>query len=100
MPIYLYQVVLEGEIDGPVFEVDQPISAPALTRHPVTGHPVRRIYQAPTLTTHHSERTQKQKTSNESVEKAGFTKYERDRTTGRYHKTAGRDPRAPDSFTK
>jgi hypothetical protein len=34
--------------------------------------------------------------TNENVEKHGFTRYERDKLTGNYHKTAGKDRRAPD----
>ena len=36
----------------------------------------------------------------EAEEARGFTKYERDPATGVYHKTAGTDPNAPESFRK
>jgi len=100
MPVYLYQVILDDDVEGPVFEVEQPMSAPALTKHPVTGHRVRRVYEAPTLTTRHTAGQEKRMTENKTVEQAGFTKYERDKLTGRYHKVAGQDARAPESFEK
>ena len=34
--------------------------------------------------------------TDENVEKHGFTRYEKDKLTGRYNKTAGKDKRAPD----
>lgn len=96
MPIYLYQEILPGGQPGPVFEWMQPVSAPALTRHPESGHPVRKLPTTPSLTLRYGEGSQKHRLDARSVEKAGFTRYDRDRLTGRYHKVAGRDSRAPD----
>lgn len=43
MPIYEYEILSpEGTPKG-IFETSQRMSAPALTRHPVTGEPLRRI---------------------------------------------------------
>ncbi len=43
MPIYEYEILNpDGSAKG-VFETTQKMSEPALTRHPVTGEPVRRI---------------------------------------------------------
>jgi predicted nucleic acid-binding Zn ribbon protein len=43
MPIYEYEILsLDGTPKG-IFETMQKMSEPALTRHPVTGEPVRRI---------------------------------------------------------
>jgi len=67
-----------------------------LKYHPVTGERVRRVYQSPNLAYKHTPGKIKNLTSNERVEKAGFTKYVKDRVTGRYHKEVGKDRRAPE----
>lgn len=96
MPIYVYQEILEGGQEGSLFEVEQPMSAPLLTHHPITGRPVRRVYQAPNLTVRYTPGRTKALLDNKNLEKAGFTRYEKDKLTGTYHKTAGTDSRAPD----
>ena len=48
MPIYVYEVVRDNAPDGLPghrFEVIQGINEPALSAHPVTGQPVRRVTQ-------------------------------------------------------
>lgn len=95
MPIYVYQVILEGDIEGPTFEVEQSMTEPALEVHPITGHKVRRVYQPPNLGVKYTAGSTKNKLETKNVEQAGFTKYERDKLTGKYHKTAGKDSRAP-----
>ena len=97
MPTYLYQEILSDGSDGEIFEVFQPMTEPALKHHPKTGNPARKIFVPPNLSNKYTEGATKSKLSNENVEKHGFTKYERDKLTGRYHKTAGRDGRAPDT---
>ena len=82
--------------DGECFEVVQRMADAPLTKHPKTGNPVKKIFVAPNLPTRYNEGATKQKLSNENVEKHGFTKYEKDKVTGLYHKTAGKDRRAPD----
>lgn len=96
MPIYVYQVILEDGAEGPTFEIEQPMTDDALTIHPITGHKVKRVYQPPNLATKYTPGSTKAKLETKNVEKAGFTKYERDKLTGKYHKTAGADKRAPD----
>ncbi len=98
MPIYVYEVVRDDDREGETFEIEQPMSAPALTQHPVTGEPVRRVYQPPNLATKYTPGATRNKLENKNVEKAGFTKYERDKLTGTYHKVAGKDRNAPDSL--
>jgi predicted nucleic acid-binding Zn ribbon protein len=41
MPVYLYRNLTTNE----TFELEQRISEPALTRHPETGEPVKRLIQ-------------------------------------------------------
>ncbi len=98
MPIYVYQVVKPDGSEGEIFELEQPMTAEPLSKHPLTGDPVRRVYQAPNLTTRYTPGSTKNKLENRNVEKMGFTKYERDKLTGTYHKVAGKDGRAPDTL--
>ncbi len=96
MPTYLYQEILPDGSDGECFEVVQRMSEPGLKAHPQTGNPVRKVYAAPNLPNRYTEGATKAKLSNENVEKHGFTRYEKDKVSGMYHKTAGKDCRAPD----
>ncbi|GHB90230.1 FmdB family zinc ribbon protein [Cerasicoccus arenae] len=96
MPIYVYQVINPDGSEGDCFEIEQPMSDSALTKHPRTGEPVRRVYQAPNLATRYTPKGTQKKLETKNVERAGFTKYERDKLTGQYHRTAGTDKRAPD----
>ncbi|WOO40967.1 hypothetical protein [Rubellicoccus peritrichatus] len=96
MPVYVYEVILEDGSGGQVFEIEQSMKDPALETHPQTGEPVRRVYQPPNLGTRYTPGSTKSKLETKNVEKAGFTKYEKDKLTGKYHKTAGQDKRAPD----
>ncbi|HAW95079.1 MAG TPA: FmdB family transcriptional regulator, partial [Phycisphaerales bacterium] len=55
MPTYVYAVILEDGSNGEHFEVVQPMSDDALTKHPETGEPVRRVPVAPNLPLSHSD---------------------------------------------
>lgn len=92
MPIYVYEVITDDEDEpGQVFEVEQRMTDPALTEHPTTGQPVRRVIQPPHLPGKWTDRQAKNMLSNENLAKKGFTKYERG-DGGTYHKTAGSGP--------
>jgi predicted nucleic acid-binding Zn ribbon protein len=91
MPTYVYQVIKDDDSEGEMFEIQQPMSEDALTRHPETGEPVRRVYQPPNIASKYTPGHTKKLIDTGNVEKAGFTKYERDKLTGRYHKTAGKE---------
>jgi predicted nucleic acid-binding Zn ribbon protein len=43
MPIYEYEILNDDGTPKGLFETTQKMSEPALTRHPVTGEPLRRI---------------------------------------------------------
>ena len=44
MPTYVYETVPSDPSQAPVrFEIDQRMRDPALTKHPETGEPVRRV---------------------------------------------------------
>ncbi|MGE9296248.1 MAG: FmdB family zinc ribbon protein [Puniceicoccales bacterium] len=98
MPIYVYQVITADGSEGECFEVEQSMKDAALTEHPRTGVPVRRVYQSPNLATKYTPKATQSKLETKNVERAGFTKYERDKLTGRYHRTAGKDKRAPSTI--
>ena len=95
MPVYRYQVVTEDD-SGEIFEVEQSIDSPALERHPLTEKPVCRVYDAPNLSTQHTEGKTKQVLESGNLNRHGFSRYERD-SSGSYHKTAGE---GPDSIEK
>lgn len=98
MPNYIYQVIEEDGSTGFTFEWTQSIDEEPLTEHPLSGKPVQRVIQAANLGIKHSEQSQKRKFSDQHIEKAGFSRYERDKLTGVYHKTAGKS--GPSSFRK
>lgn len=98
MPTYLYCEVLEDGSDGETIEIVRDMNDPVPTAHPETGRPLRRVYVAPNLAMRYTTQAQKDSLAPERLAKLGFTKYEKDKLTGTYHKTAGKDPRAPASF--
>jgi predicted nucleic acid-binding Zn ribbon protein len=89
MPIYIYEVVNEDGSGGQRFELQQSMKDDALTTHPETGQPVRRVLLPPNLATRYTPGQTKSRLDNRNVEKAGFTKYEKDKLTGQYHRVAG-----------
>lgn len=96
MPTYVYQEILPDGSDGEAFEYIQRMADEPLKTHPKTGNPVRKVFHAPNVSSKYTEGATKSKLSDENVEKNGFTRYEKDKLTGRYNKTAGKDKRAPD----
>lgn len=91
MPTYVYQVINDDDSEGEVFEVVQKMSDPALTEHPDTGKPVRRIPQAPIIPGQGSDHYAKKLLSNKNLNELGFTKYEKS-GDGFYEKKAGHGP--------
>ena len=96
MPVYVYQEILPDGSDGETFECIQNMSEATLTTHPKTGNSVRKIFHAPNLSSKYTDGATKNRLSDQNIEKHGFTRYEKDKLTGRYHKTAGKDKRAPE----
>jgi len=92
MPIYTYQIVT-SDGNGAVLEVFQPLGAAALTRHPETGAPVRKLITAPSLTLRHGDRANRSLLGDNNLAKHGFTKYVK-AAPGQYAKTVG-DAAAP-----
>ena len=87
MPTYVYEIISTGE----TFEVIQRMTEDALTKHPETGEPVRRVPQAPHIAGEWSDSASKAKLSNKNLDRLGFTKYEK-AGGGRYEKKAGSGP--------
>jgi predicted nucleic acid-binding Zn ribbon protein len=96
MPTYVYQEILPDGSDGEAFEYIQRMVDASLKTHPKTGNPVRKVFHSPNVSSKYTEGATKNKLTDANVEKHGFTRYERDKVTGRYNKTAGKDKRAPD----
>ncbi len=101
MPIFVYAVLNPDGSDGETLEIEQPLGDAPLKKHPISGAPLRRIFTAAGIVSKYSEGEIRRIVSDsQEIAKRGFTRYERDPATGRYHKTAGNDPNAPESFTK
>ena len=97
MPTYLYREVFDDGSEGEPFEVEHPMTT-SLDVHPLTGNKVKRVYSPPNLATRYTPGQTKTRLEDKNVEKAGFTKYVRDKVTGTYHKTAGKNKDAPDTL--
>jgi len=89
MPTYVYEILdKKGQGTGRVFEFVQSMKDAALTKHPQTGEPVRRVPQAPGITTKgHGDN--KGVLTNSNLERMGFTKYQR-KGKGYMERVAGR----------
>lgn len=91
MPIYVYQVILPDGEEGQVFEIQQKMSDPPLTEHPISKMPCKRIITPPNVGTKYTEKGMNNLLSRETLEKNGMTRYEKD-SDGNYYKTAGAGP--------
>ncbi|GAB4276745.1 MAG TPA: FmdB family transcriptional regulator [Opitutae bacterium] len=89
MPIYLFQVVKKDGSRGEIIEVERSMQDPDPQEHPDTGEPLVRIYAPPNLTFRHTAGKTKRLLEDKNIEKAGFTKYVRDKMTGDYYKVVG-----------
>lgn len=98
MPTYLYQEILPDGSPGACFEVFQRMADPPLSHHPVSGCPVKKVFSSPNLPNKYSDSEMRKPLTDENVAAHGFTRYEKDKLTGKYHKTAGNDKNAPDCF--
>ena len=74
-----------------IFEVEQEINAPPLSSHPLTNEPVQRVLTSASLSLRHSSMHEKKSLSADHLNKHGFSKYEKDQSSGDYHTTAGKD---------
>lgn len=91
MPMYDYEILnTKGEGTGKTFEVFQSMKDEALTRHPETGEPCRRVISAPAIAGKWSDLKGKGALSNQNLERLGFTKYER-KGKGYMERVAGKE---------
>ena len=91
MPVYVYEVTDPPQSAGKRYEITQSMAADALTHHPLTGEAMRRVILPPNIASKWTPGQTKDRTSNDRIEKAGFTKYERDKLTGNYHRIVGNE---------
>ena len=91
MPLYVYEVVLPDDTGGESFEVIQSLKDAALTVHPETGEPVRRVFGTPNTPRTWTTSQTKANLSDKNIERMGFTKYVKS-GNGQYEKTAGKGP--------
>lgn len=85
MPIYRYEVLDEDDQTVDVYEAEQGFADAPLKHHPITGERLRKVVNAPNLNLRYAD--WRGKIDPENLARHGFTRYEKDRVTGRYHKT-------------
>ena len=91
MPIYEYQYLdATNEPTDERFELFQPMSDDALTKHPENGRACRRAISAPAIAGKWSDMKTKSALSNKNLERLGLTKYEK-RGDGLMERTAGKE---------
>lgn len=86
MPTYVYEIIDSGER----FEFVQSMREAPLATHPDSGKAVRRVIVAPNLGIKHTPGRAKNILEHQNLEKAGFTKYQKDKVTGTYNRVAGK----------
>jgi predicted nucleic acid-binding Zn ribbon protein len=91
VPTYLYAVVKPDGSDGAMFEVVQRMREAALTTHPETGEPVRRVPTPPNIGGGWSDAGTKSKLGDKNLSRLGFTKYV-NAGGGKFEKAAGSGP--------
>ena len=92
MPTYVYESVRDDGFPPDRFEIVQRMSDPALTQHPVTGEPIRRVILSPLVGGKYSSTSMKRTVSDDKrIGELGFTKYVR-QSDGTYEKRAGQGP--------
>lgn len=92
MPVYVYEILEADGQPGERFEIRQSIHDPALTVHPESGKPVRRVIQPAYVAGSHSQMAiGKNLKDTKKLEQLGFTRYEKQKD-GSYEKTAGKGP--------
>src|SRR6186713_2187672 len=92
MPLYQYEVINADGSSGEQFELFQSMADAALTQHPQTGQPVRRVFGAPAIGGKWSDSAMSRSVADDKkLDKLGFTKYVKS-GDGYYEKRAGKGP--------
>jgi len=92
MPLYVYEVVLPDGSGGEQFEVLQKMADAALTTHPETGEPVRRVFAEPNAPRTWTDRQAASRLTDKNLASKGLTKYVKT-GDGSYEKTTGTGPK-------
>lgn len=95
MPVYLYKTVPDDGSQCEYFEMEHSMKEDSMTVHPETGTKIVKVMVPPNIGIKHTAGAVEKKLDNKNVEKAGFTKYVRDKLTGDYHKVAGKNKNLP-----
>jgi len=85
MPVFTYEVLDDDERVVEIYEAEQDFGAKPLDTHPITGERMRKVFTPLGVNTTYSDWGKKLESGN--LSKAGFTRYERDKSTGRYFKS-------------
>lgn len=92
MPVYVYEVIKPDGAGGARFELTQRMAEPALTKHPETGEPVRRVIQPVAIGGSWTEGSMNRRMKDDKkLGEMGFTKYVKS-GDGVYEKRAGKGP--------
>ncbi|MCK5863440.1 MAG: FmdB family transcriptional regulator [Candidatus Hydrogenedentes bacterium] len=91
MPIYSYQVVNDDGSLGETIDLIHGMDEPSLTEHPETGQKIQRVFTAPHIAGWGNSRVAKEMTSDDNLDRLGFTKYVRN-GKGHYEKRTGQGP--------
>ena len=92
MPLYQYELVNPDGSGGEQFELFQSMADAALTKHPETGQPVRRVLCAPAIGGRWSDGAMARSVADDKkLDRLGFTKYVKS-GDGVYEKRAGKGP--------
>ena len=92
MPIFKY-LILNHSKTSEYIEVEQSIGDQPLSQHPITGEPIERIPQSPSLTINHSEKREKRTLSPDNLQKHGFSILEKEKSSSKYIHTVGKNPK-------
>ena len=91
MPIYVYEIIEADGKDGETFEMLQGMNEAPLTKHPMTGQPVRRCISLPSAAGMWTDMKTNANLSDKNLDAKGFTKYVK-MGDGMYEKRAGKGP--------
>lgn len=95
MPIYTYEVLDDSGKVIEIYEAEQSLRDAPLSVHPITGEKMRKIVTAASVNTKYSHWSSQMDQKN--LTNKGFTRYEKDKLTGKYFKTnEGRGPQELD----
>ncbi len=90
MPVFKY-LVLNNKTPPEYIEVEQSLKDSPLVCHPLTGEPIERVLESPTLTLNHSAVREKKTLSADHLKKHGFSILQKDKNSNEYTQTVGKN---------